>query len=368
VLKAQVLAGGRGKGKFSSGLQGGVQIAADPEKAREFAKQMLGHRLVTKQSGPEGKPCNVLYMVEKMSIGKEFYVAFLQDRAALGPVMIASSEGGMDIEAVAARTPELIHRLDIDPKKGLSQADAEAMALKIGITGAATKDAARQFQTLYKMFWSHDATMIEINPFAQLKDGSVMCLDAKLNLDTNAMFRHPEWAVLMDKTQEDPRDVKAAEFDINYIGLSGNIGCLVNGAGLAMATMDLIKLSGGSPANFLDIGGGAHERQVTEAFKLLNNDPQVKAILVNIFGGIMRCDIIATGIVAACRNLSLQTPVVVRLQGTNFAEGKKIIEESGLRLIVTDDLERAAQQACQVAKISELADAVHMKVSFELPL
>jgi succinyl-CoA synthetase beta subunit len=282
--------------------------------------------------------------------------------------MIASSEGGMDIEAVAAATPEKIHHLPIDPTKGLSVANAEMMAEKIGFSGDAKKSAGAQFITLFKMFWSLDATLIEINPFAQLKNGQVMCLDAKFNLDSNAIFRHPDWAVLADKSQEDPRDVMAAEHDINYIGLSGNIGCLVNGAGLAMATMDLIKLHGGEPANFLDIGGGASEQQVTAAFTLLNADPQVKAILVNIFGGIMRCDIIAQGIVSACATLALTTPVVVRLQGTNFAEGKKIIEDSGLRLLVMDNLEQAAQQAVQVAKISEMAAKLKLRVKFEIPI
>jgi succinyl-CoA synthetase beta subunit len=274
----------------------------------------------------------------------------------------------MDIEAVAHATPEKIIRLPIDPKIGLTDSDATVIAEKIGFTGSQIGETARQLVVLWNIFWKNDATQIEINPFAQLANGQVMCLDAKFNFDTNALYRHPEFAALKDESQEDPRDVVAAKHDINYIALDGNIGCLVNGAGLAMATMDIIKLHGGEPANFLDIGGGASETQVTEAFKLLNGDPQVKAILVNIFGGIMRCDVIAAGIVKACKSLSLSTPVVVRLQGTNFAEGKRIIDESGLRLVVDDNLETAAAQAVRLAKISQLADEAHIKVNFEFPI
>eukprot|EP01128_Nolandella_sp_AFSM9_P010968 TRINITY_DN7686_c0_g1_i1.p1 TRINITY_DN7686_c0_g1~~TRINITY_DN7686_c0_g1_i1.p1 ORF type:complete len:442 (-),score=132.87 TRINITY_DN7686_c0_g1_i1:298-1587(-) len=349
VIKAQVLAGGRGKGHFDNGLEGGVHITDDLVKIQDLTEKMLGHRLITKQTGAAGKPCNVLYMVEKMDIIKETYVAIVLDRATGGPVLVASSEGGMDIEAVAAKTPELIHRIEIDPKAGLPLSVAVDLAEKIGFTGESAKDAGGQFIKLYEYFWANDATQIEINPFAELKDGRVMCLDAKFNFDDNALFKHPEIAAMRDLTQEDARDVKAAEHDINYIGLKGNIGCMVNGAGLAMATMDIIKLKDGAPANFLDIGGGASEEQVTHAFKLLNADPQVKCILVNIFGGIMRCDVIAAGIVKACQTLNLTTPVVVRLQGTNFAEGQKIIEESGLKLWVDDDLESAAEKAVALA-------------------
>jgi len=368
VMKAQVLAGGRGKGKFTSGLQGGVQMAKTAEEVQSYAEKMLGHKLITKQTGEAGKPCNVLYLVEKMTVVKETYVAFLLDRASLGPVMIASAEGGMDIEAVAHATPDKIIRTMIDPKVGLTEKDALNVAEKLGFKSPQKEDAAKQFRVLWDLFYKNDATMVEINPFAMLSDGKVMCLDAKFNFDANALFRHVEFEVLKDESQEDPRDVQAHKHDINYIGLSGSIGCLVNGAGLAMATMDLIKLSGGEPANFLDIGGGANVVQVTEAFKLLNGDPQVKAILVNIFGGIMRCDIIAQGIVTACKTLRLDTPVVIRLQGTNFAEGKKIIDESGLRLHVDDNLEHAAAQAVRLAKIAALADEAHVKVNFEFPL
>jgi succinyl-CoA synthetase beta subunit len=368
VMKAQVLAGGRGKGRFTSGLQGGVQMANSPEKVKTFAEKMLGHKLITKQTGEAGKPCNVLYMVERVPVAKETYLAFLLDRDSNGPVMIASAEGGMDIEAVAHATPEKIHRTLIEPQVGLTEKDSLSVAEKLGFKSPQKEEAARQFRVLWELFWKNDATMVEINPFAMLGGGQVMCLDAKFNLDTNALFRHPEFTLLKDESQEDPRDVQAHKHDINYIGLNGSIGCLVNGAGLAMATMDLIKLSGGEPANFLDIGGGASETQVTEAFKLLNADPQVKAILVNIFGGIMRCDVIAAGIVKACKSLRLDTPVVVRLQGTNFAEGKRIIDESGLRLVVDDNLEHAAAQAVRLAKIATLADEAHVKVQFEFPL
>jgi len=281
---------------------------------------------------------------------------------------VGSAEGGVDIETLARESPDKIIKEPVDIDKGVSDEQGQRLAKALGFTGRRTTLAAQQIQKLFQIFWENDATLIEVNPFAETAEGEVICLDAKFNFDDNALFRHPELAVMRDKTQEDPRDVAAFEHDLNYIGLSGNIACLVNGAGLAMATMDIIKLHGGSPANFLDIGGGASERQVLEAFRIVSNDPNVKGILVNIFGGIMRCDIIALGLVNAVKQLGLRVPVVVRLHGTNVDKGKQIIENSGLRLIATQSLEEAAEQVVKIADIMEVAEKVHLKVSFALPL
>lgn len=368
VIKAQVLAGGRGKGHFDNGFQGGVHLLKSPTEVSEAAKKMLGHKLITKQTGADGRICNAVLVCEQLKSKKEYYFAILMDRSYQGPVMVASSEGGMDIEGVAASNPEAIIREPIDINKGLGMEQAKKVAKKIGIPDESLEEAANTFMNLYKLFIERDATLVEINPLSQLDSGKIVCMDAKINFDDNADFRQEEIQKMRDITQEDVREVKAAQFHLNYIGLDGSIGCLVNGAGLAMATMDIIKLHGGSPANFLDVGGGANATQVTEAFKIISADPNVSAILVNIFGGIMRCDVIAQGIINAVNQLSLTTPLVVRLQGTNVAEGKKLIEKSGLRIFSVDDLDEAAEKACQLAQIVKMAKQINVHVSFELPL
>jgi len=368
VVKAQVLAGGRGKGHFDNGFKGGIHVCTSPEEVKSVTSQMLGHRLITKQTGEKGKPCDVVYICERKYVRRETYLAITMDRDYQGPVIVGSGEGGVDIETLARENPDKIIKEPVDFLVGVTEEQGLRLARALGFTGRRTNLAALQIQKLFQIFWENDATLIEVNPFAETAEGEVICLDAKLNFDDNALYRHPELAVMRDKKQEDPRDVAAYEYDLNYIGLNGNIACLVNGAGLAMATMDIIKLHGGSPANFLDIGGGASEKQVLEAFKIISNDPNVKGILVNIFGGIMRCDIIALGLVNAVKQLGLKMPVVVRLHGTNVEKGKDIIEKSGLRLIATQSLEDAAEQVVKIADIMEVADKVHLKVSFELPL
>jgi len=368
VVKAQVLAGGRGKGTFDNHFKSGIHVCTSPEEVKQVSQQMLGHSLITKQTGEHGKPCNIVYICERKYIRRETYLAITMDREFQGPVIVGSAEGGVDIETLARESPDKIIKEPVDIDKGVSDEQGQRLAKALGFTGRRTLLAAQQIQKLFHIFWENDATLIEVNPFAETAEGEVICLDAKFNFDDNALFRHPELAVMRDKTQEDPRDVAAFEHDLNYIGLSGNIACLVNGAGLAMATMDIIKLHGGSPANFLDIGGGASERQVLEAFRIVSNDPNVKGILVNIFGGIMRCDIIALGLVNAVKQLGLRVPVVVRLHGTNVDKGKQIIENSGLRLIATQSLEEAAEQVVKIADIMEVAEKVHLKVSFALPL
>ncbi|KAI8908365.1 ATP-grasp domain-containing protein, partial [Gorgonomyces haynaldii] len=365
VIKAQVLAGGRGKGTFDSGLKGGVRVVYTPTEVKMFAEKMLGHKLITKQTGKEGRICNKVFVVEREYVRREYYFAIVMDRQTKGPVIIASSQGGMDIETVAAESPEAIvtHPINIDA--GLSREEAVDVATKLGFTGAAVDEAASTFEKLYKLFIERDATMIEINPLAQVQDGSVMCMDAKFGFDDNADFRQKEIFALRDRTQEDQREVAAAKWNLNYIGLDGNIGCLVNGAGLAMATMDIIKLHGGEPANFLDVGGGAQADQVAEAFKIISSDPHVSAILVNIFGGIMRCDIIAQGIIAAVNQLGLNLPLIVRLQGTEVEAAKKLIRESGLRMFSIDDLDEAASKAVKMSNIVALARTAGVDVKFE---
>jgi len=368
VIKAQILAGGRGKGTFKNGLKGGVRVVYSPQEAEMFAERMLGQNLVTKQTGAAGKLCDMVYIVEREYLRREYYFAILMDRKTSGPVLVASSQGGMDIETVAAENPSAIITHSVDIHKGLLHKDAVELAKKIGFSPNCVEEAADTFMKLYKLFIEKDATMVEINPMAESSNHEVLCMDAKINFDDNADFRQKAVQELRDITQEDPREVSASKYNLNYIGLDGNIGCLVNGAGLAMATMDIIKLNGGDPANFLDVGGGATAQQVTEAFKIISSDPRVSAILVNIFGGIMRCDIIAQGIVQAVQQLKLNVPLVVRLQGSEVEAGKKLIADSGLRIITCDDLDEAAQKAVRLSNIVRMANEANINVSFELPI
>eukprot|EP01132_Coremiostelium_polycephalum_P000777 gene777-965_t len=368
VVKAQILAGGRGKGVFDSGLKGGVHICNSPEEVKKYASQMLGHTLVTKQTGPQGKVVNQVYIAERHYLRREMYFAILMDRKTGGPVLVGSPEGGVDIEGVARDNPSAIYKEPIDIMKGIQPEQTKRLAQKLGFSAKNLEKAQDQMTKLYNFFIKNDCTLVEVNPFAETANGEVLCMDAKLNFDDNASFRHADIFQLRDKSQEDAREVKASESDLNYIGLDGNIGCLVNGAGLAMATMDIIKHYGGNPANFLDVGGGATQKQVTEAIKLISSDPNVKSILVNIFGGIMKCDIIALGIIAAVQELNITTPLVVRLQGTNVEAAKKIVEESGLRIIAADNLDEAAQKSVRIAEIVSLAEKAKLDVSFKLPI
>jgi succinyl-CoA synthetase beta subunit len=337
VVKAQIHAGGRGKG-------GGVKVAKNLDQVKEYAEKILGMNLVTHQTGPEGKIVNKVFIEQGCNIKKEYYVAVLVDRAVQRVVMMASSEGGMDIEEVAAKTPEKIHKVVIDPAVGLMPFQARQLAYKIGLKDKAANSAVKSFISLYKAFEATDASIAEINPLVETAEGDVITLDAKMNFDSNSLFRHPDIVEYRDLTEEDPAEIEASKFDLAFIKLDGNIGCLVNGAGLAMATMDIIKLHGANPANFLDVGGGANKEKVTEAFKIILKDPNVKGILVNIFGGIMKCDIIAEGVIAASRELGLNVPLVVRLEGTNVEKGKKLLAESGLNITPADDLTDAAKK------------------------
>eukprot|EP01027_Heterolobosea_sp_BB2_P022053 GEZU01032440.1.p1 GENE.GEZU01032440.1~~GEZU01032440.1.p1 ORF type:complete len:484 (+),score=170.08 GEZU01032440.1:79-1452(+) len=368
VVKAQILAGGRGKGAFDNGFKGGVHVAMSPEQARDLASKMLNHKLITKQTGAEGKLVSRVFIQERVYARRELYFAILMDRQFDGPVMIGSQRGGMNIEDVAKETPEEIYKEKIDIDKGMQPEQAEAMAKKMGFTGASLEAAKQQMIKLWDVFIKSDATLLEINPLIETPENEVLCADCKINFDDNADFRQKEIFAMRDPTQEDPREAAAAQFGLSYIGLDGNIGCIVNGAGLAMATMDIIKLHGGNPANFLDVGGGATKEQVTEALKILNSDPRVQAILVNIFGGIMRCDVIALGIIAAAQTVNLNVPLVVRLKGTRVEEGKKLIADSGLRIVAADDLDDAAQKAVRMADIVNMAKEIDVKVHFELPL
>ena len=342
VVKAQIHAGGRGKG-------GGVKVAKSLEQVKEYANQILGMQLITHQTGPEGQKVRRLLIEEGADIKKELYVSMVTDRVSQRVVLMASSEGGMDIEEVAESHPELIHQIAIDPETGLTDADADNIATKIGVPAASVVDARKQLQGLYKAYWETDASLAEINPLILTGEGKVIALDAKFNFDSNALFRHPEIVAYRDLDEEDPAEVEASKFDLAYISLDGNIGCLVNGAGLAMATMDTIKLFGGEPANFLDVGGGATTEKVTEAFKIMLKNPELKAILVNIFGGIMRCDVIAEGVIAASKAVSLKVPLVVRMKGTNEEIGKKLLADSGLPIISADSMEEAAQKVVAAA-------------------
>jgi len=366
VIKAQVLAGGRGKGYFkNSGLQGGVKLVHNVNQIKPLAEKMLNDLLITKQTGASGRICSSVFIVEREYVRREFYFAILMDRATNGPILVASTQGGMDIETVAKDTPEAILKLPININAGLSKESALEFANLLTFEGKTADDAAETFIKIYNLFISKDATMVEINPLAELADGRVMCMDAKFGFDDNAEFRQKEIFDLRDPSQEDSREVAASKWNLNYIGLDGSIGCLVNGAGLAMATMDIIKLHGGDPANFLDVGGSATPEQVTEAFKIISSDPKVSAILVNIFGGIMKCDVIAQGIIQAVSTLDLKIPLVIRLQGTRVEEAKQLIKDSGLKMISIDDLDVAAKRVVVMSKIHEIAKEEGLNVSFD---
>jgi succinyl-CoA synthetase beta subunit len=349
VVKAQVHAGGRGKGTFTNGFKGGVHLVKTAAEAREVASKMLGQTLVTHQTGPAGRVVNKVLVAESADIAREVYFAILLDRATGAPLIVASTEGGVEIEAVAQKTPEKIMREPVDALGGLQPFQARKLAKQLAFEPAQAKQAAKLFDGLYRTFAGLDLSMVEVNPLVVTKKGDVLALDAKFNFDDNALYRHAEVAAMRDTAEEDPREVEASKHGLNYIGLDGNIACLVNGAGLAMATMDIIKFYGGNPANFLDVGGGATEEQVTEAFKILVSDQKVEAILVNIFGGIMKCDIIAQGIIGAAKSVKLNVPLVVRLEGTNVDAGKKLLAESGIAVITANDLADAAQKAVQAA-------------------
>ena len=349
VVKAQVHAGGRGKGTFKNGFKGGVHVVKSVEEVEEVAGKMLNQVLVTKQTGETGKLVSKIMVAEAVDLKKECYFAILQDRARECPVIVASTEGGMDIEEVAAR-PEAIIREHIDPALGILPFQALKIAVALGLTGPLLRQATKLITNVYKLFTALDCSLVEINPLVVTTDDRVCALDAKFNFDDNALYRHPEIMEMRDETEEDPREVEAGKYDLNYIGLDGNIGCMVNGAGLAMATMDIIKYYGGEPANFLDVGGSATEEMVTNAFRILTSDKNVKALLVNIFGGIMRCDVIAQGIVAAAKNIDMKIPLVVRLEGTNVEIGKKILADSGISIIPADNLDEAAQKAVAAVK------------------
>ena len=342
VVKAQIHAGGRGKG-------GGVKVAKSLDQVKEYANQIMGMLLITHQTGAEGQKVRRLLIEEGADIKKELYVSLVTDRVSQRIVLMASSEGGMDIEEVAEKHPELIHKIAIDPATGLKDAEADDIAAKIGIPAASIADARKQLQGLYQAYWETDASLAEINPLIVTGSGKVIALDAKFNFDSNALYRHPEIVAYRDLDEEDPAEVEASKFDLAYISLDGNIGCLVNGAGLAMATMDTIKLFNGEPANFLDVGGGATAEKVTEAFKIMLRNPHLKAILVNIFGGIMRCDVIAEGVITASRAVSLKVPLVVRMKGTNEDIGKKMLADSGLPIISADTMAEAAQKVVAAA-------------------
>jgi succinyl-CoA synthetase beta subunit len=349
VVKAQIHAGGRGKGIFTNGFKGGVHLVKSAKDAREVASKMIGQTLVTHQTGPQGRVVKKVLVVEAAQIAREIYFAILRDRATAAPLIVASTEGGVEIETVAAKSPEKIIQESIDPLAGLQPFQTRKVAKELKIEASQSKAATKLFDGLYRAFIGCDCSMVEINPLVVTTKGEVVALDAKFNFDDNALYRHPEIAAMRDITEEDPREVEASKHGLNYIGLDGNIACLVNGAGLAMATMDIIKFYGGNPANFLDVGGGATEEQVTEAFKILISDKNVQAILVNIFGGIMKGDIIAQGIINAAKTVKLDVPVVVRLEGTNVERGKQLLKESGLALIAADDLADAAQKAVKAA-------------------
>ena len=343
VVKAQIHAGGRGKG-------GGVKLGRSIAEVRELAGQILGMQLITHQTGPRGQTVRRLLIEEGADIQKELYVGMVVDRTTQRVVLMASADGGMDIEEVAAKTPDRIHKVFVDPGKGLADREADGIAREIGIPEGSVAEARRLLQGLYRAFDQTDASLAEINPLILTGDGRVIALDAKLNFDDNALFRHPEIVEMRDLDEEDPAEIEASKFDLSYISLDGNIGCLVNGAGLAMATMDVIKLYGGEPANFLDVGGGATAEKVTEAFKIMLKNPGLKAILVNIFGGIMKCDTIANGVIAAAREVQLKVPLVVRMKGTNEELGRKILAESGLPIISADNMASAAEKVVAAAK------------------
>lgn len=368
IVKAQILAGGRGLGTFEGGLKGGVQLCHNPKEMKSFAEKMIGKKLMTKQTGAEGRTVSKILVAKRHFLRRESYFAILLDRESKGPVMIASSQGGVDIEKVAAENPQAIVKEKIDVTKGPQDQQTRNLAKALGYDEKLIPDLQATMNNLYKLFMEKDALMVEVNPLAETSENEVMCIDAKINFDDNSMFRQKDIAAMEDASQKDPREVEAAKADLNYIGLDGTIGCLVNGAGLAMATMDMIQLYGGSPANFLDVGGGATQQQVTSAIKILTNDPKVKVILINIFGGIMRCDVIALGVIQAVKELSLKIPLVVRLQGTNMTEAKRVLSDSGLRILTADDLDDAAQKSVKAAQIIHLAETANLNIKFELPL
>ncbi|OYT72758.1 MAG: succinate--CoA ligase subunit beta [Chloracidobacterium sp. CP2_5A] len=342
VLKAQIHAGGRGKG-------GGVKLAHSLEEVESIALRMLGHKLVTPQTGPEGRTVHRLIVEEGLRIDRELYLSLLIDRATSSPIIMASQAGGMEIEEVAAETPEKILREVVDPALGLQPYQARKIAFGLGFTGGQASKVAKILLALYRAFVESDASLIEINPFLLTKEGDFYALDAKVTLDDNALYRHPDYVELRDTREEDPLETEAAKYDLNYVKLDGTIGCMVNGAGLAMATMDIIKLAGGNPANFLDVGGGASQERVEQAFRILLADPNVRAVLINIFGGIVRCDMVAAGVIAAARNLDVKLPIIVRLEGTNVEQGRALLESSGLNFTTASGMKDAAEKAVALA-------------------
>jgi succinyl-CoA synthetase beta subunit len=368
VIKAQVLAGGRGKGTFDSGLKGGVKLISSPYEARMYAEQMLGHKLITKQTGPQGKEVTAVYIVEREFVRREAYLAILMDRQNQCPSIVSSPQGGMDIETVAKESPDQIHNVKVDINQGVTPELAQQVAKTLGFSSKATPQAAETVEKLYKCFREKDATQIEINPLSETTEHEVLAMDAKLGFDDNASFRQEEVWSWRDLTQEDPQEIEASKSNLNFIKLDGNIGCLVNGAGLAMATMDIIKLYGGDPANFLDCGGGATAQAIEKAFELITSEPGVTAIFVNIFGGIVRCDNIAKGLIAVTQNMNINIPIVVRLQGTKVEEAQQLISDSGLKIFSFKDLDEAAEKVCQLSKVVQMAREIDVNVSFELPL
>ncbi|MBN9448727.1 MAG: ADP-forming succinate--CoA ligase subunit beta [Bosea sp.] len=353
VVKSQIHAGGRGKGKFKelpADAKGGVRLAKSVEEVEAHAKEMLGNTLVTAQTGEAGKQVNRLYIEDGSDIEKEFYLSALVDRETSRVAFVVSTEGGMDIEAVAHDTPEKILTFSVDPATGIMPHHGRTVAKALGLSGDLAKQAGTVLNQIYAAFVAKDMAMLEINPLIVTTQGQIKCLDAKVSFDSNSLYRHPELMELRDETEEDPKEIEASKYDLAYIALDGTIGCMVNGAGLAMATLDIIQLYGESPANFLDVGGGASEEKVTAAFKIITADPKVKGILVNIFGGIMKCDVIARGVIAAVKAVGLEVPLVVRLEGTNVEEGKQIIRDSGLNVIPADDLDDAAQKIVAAIK------------------
>jgi len=346
VVKAQIHAGGRGQGYFiENNFKGGVHVVSTPGEVLDVVKKMLGNTLVTKQTGKQGVKVSKIMIAQSIQLHKELYVAILMDRKSQGPVIVVSPKGGMDIERVAEESPDMIFKEPIDITKGILPEQLERLTTSLGIYDDRAERAKVQISRLYDLFLKTDSTQVEINPFAFTPEGKLYCVDAKLNFDDNAAFRHKDIFAYRDTTEEDPREVAASKFDLNYVGMKGNIGCMVNGAGLAMATMDIIQMYGGSPANFLDVGGSANVTQVTEAFRIISSDPQVKAILVNIFGGIMKCDTIAEGVISACKQLGLKVPLVVRLAGTNVEKGNELLRQSGFNIVSATDLDDAAKRA-----------------------
>lgn len=350
VVKAQIHAGGRGKGHFKDGYQGGVQVVPDKETARDVAAKMLNNTLITHQTGPRGRMVKTLYFTEASEIKKEYYLAIVMDRATAQPILIASTEGGVDIETVAAQTPEKIIKTAIDPNLGLRPYAMRQIAFELGFKGEQIKQCCAILDGLYRLFWEKDASLVEINPLILTPSGNLLALDAKINFDDNALYRHPDSAQMRDLNEEDPKEIEASKHQLNYIALDGTIACMVNGAGLAMATMDIIQHFGGKPANFLDVGGGANEEQVSAAFNIILSDNHIKGILVNIFGGIMQCDLIARGIINAAKHVRLSIPLVVRLEGTHVEEGERLLSQSGLSITSADSLAEAAQKIVALAQ------------------